>query len=227
MCDNYQPNPQYRNYSQVIMPCPQVPNPLYNPPYPNYLPNPDHFDQPDPYHPYPPCHQCHPHRNHLEVDGDHEDDDKVCLTKYDGGIHWKAWLMQFEDISERCQWGYLSKLGKLKELLKDEALVYCSYLPTEVKESYRQLFNKRNLRFGQKDTPHTSKTNLFILKQKDNKSLKVWAVHCMSTSMDAWQDESEAVAQTKVINAFLCGAKDAKASLSIMDRELATMDEAI
>ena len=120
-----------------------------------------------------------------------------------------------------------AKLGKLKELLKDEALVYCSYLPTEVKESYRQLCDKMNLRFGQKDTPRTSQTNLFILKQKDDESLEVWAAHCMSTSMDAWQDESETVAQTQAINAFLCGAKDGEASLSIMDREPTTMDKAI
>ena len=119
------------------MPYPQVPNPHFNPPCPNYPPNPDQLDQPDPYQPYPPRHQRCPHKNHLEIDGDHEDDDKVCLTKYDGSIHWKAWLMQFEDISNRSRWGYQAKLGKLKELLKDEALVYCSYLPTEVKESYR------------------------------------------------------------------------------------------
>ena len=163
----------------------------------------------------------------MEIDGDHEDDDKVHLTKYDGSIHCKAWLMQFEDISDRCRWGYQAKLGKLKELLKDEALVYCSYLPTEAKESYRQLCDKMNLRFGQKDTPRASQTNLFILKQKDDESLEVWAARCMSTSMDAWQDESEVVAQTQAINAFLHGAKDAEASLSVMDRELATMDEAI
>ena len=107
------------------------------------------------------------------------------------------------------------------------ALVYCSYLPTEVKESYRQLCDKLNLRFGQKDTPHTSQTNLFILKQKDDESLEVWASHCMSTSMDTWQDESEAVAQTQVSNIFLHGAKDAEASLSVMGREPATMDDAI
>ena len=135
--------------------------------------------------------------------------------------------MQFKDISNRCRWGYQAKLGKLKELLKDEALVYCSYLPTEVKESYRQLCDKMNMRFGQKDTPRTSQTNLFILKQKDDESLEVWSARCMSTFMDAWQDESEVVDQTQAINTFLHGAKDVKASLSVMDRELATMDEAI
>ena len=75
------------------MPYPPVPNPHYNPPYPNYPSNPDHFDQPNPHHPYPPHHQHHPHRNRLQIDGDHEDDDKVHLAKYDGSIHGKAWLM--------------------------------------------------------------------------------------------------------------------------------------
>ena len=135
--------------------------------------------------------------------------------------------MQFEDISNRHQWGYQAKLGKLKELLKDESLVYCSYLPTEVKESYRQLCNKMNQRFGQKDTPHTSQTNLLIFKQKADESLEVWAAYCMSTSMYVLQDESEAVDQTQAINAFLCGAKDAEVSFSVMDREPATMDVAI
>ena len=50
MCDNHQPNPQYRNYPQASMPYPQVPNPHFNPPCPNYPPNPDQLDQSDLYH---------------------------------------------------------------------------------------------------------------------------------------------------------------------------------
>ena len=56
MCDNHQPNPQYRNYPQAPMSYPQVPNPHFNPPCPNYPPNLDQLDQPDLYHPYPPHH---------------------------------------------------------------------------------------------------------------------------------------------------------------------------
>ena len=48
-------------------------------------------------------------------------------------------------------------------------------------------------------------------------SKEVWAECCMQTSMDAWQDQSEAVAQSQAITAFLCGAKDNEASLLAMD----------
>ena len=76
------------------------------------------------------------------------------MTKYDGKVNWKAWFMQFDDIDDRHRWNYTTKLGKLKELLKDaDALAYFSRLPLNVRESYHLLCEKMNLRFGQKDTP--------------------------------------------------------------------------
>ena len=78
------------------------------------------------------------------------------MTKYDGKVNWKAWFMQFDDIADRPRWNYTTKLGKLKELLKDDTLAYFSRLPLNVRESYRLLCEKMNLRFGQKDTPRTA-----------------------------------------------------------------------
>ena len=96
--------------------------------------------------------------------------------------------MQFDDIADRRRWNNTTKLGKLKELLKDDALAYFSRLPLNVRESYCLLCEKMNLRFGQKDTPRTAQTQLFVIKQKDEEELEEWAERCMSVSMDGWQD---------------------------------------
>ena len=95
-------------------------------------------------------------RNNLEINDDFEDDDRVQMTKYDGKVNWRAWHMQFDDIADRRRWSYGAKLGKLKELLKDDALAYFSRLPLNVRESYRLLCAKLDLRFGRTDTPRTA-----------------------------------------------------------------------
>ena len=149
------------------------------------------------------------------------------MTKYDGKVNWKVWFMQFDDIADRRRWNYTTKLGKLKELLKDDALAYFSRLPLNVRESYRLLCEKMNLRFGQKDTPRTAQTQLFVIKQKDEEELEEWAEHCMSVSMDGWQDQSEVVAQEQAVNAFLHGARERDSALAVMDKEPASIDEAV
>ena len=135
--------------------------------------------------------------------------------------------MQFDDITDRRRWNYTTKLGKLKELLKDDALAYFSRLPLNVRESYRLLCEKMNLRFGQKDTPRTAQTQLFVIKQKDEEELEEWAERCMSMSMDGWQDQSEVVAQEQAVNAFLRGARERDSALAVMDKEPASIDEAV
>ena len=149
------------------------------------------------------------------------------MTKYDGKVNWKAWFMQFDDIADRRRWNYTTKLGKLKELLKDDALAYFSRLPLNVRESYRLLCEKMNLRFGQKDTPRTAQTQLFVIKQKDEEELEEWAERCMSVSIDGWQDQSEVVAQEQAVNAFLRGARERDSALAVMDKEPASIDEAV
>ena len=136
------------------------------------------------------------------------------MTKYDGKVNWKAWFMQFNDIADRRRWNYTTKLGKLKKLLKDDALAYFSRLPLNVRESYCLLCEKINLRFGQKDTPQTAQTQLFVIKQKELEELEEWAECCMSVSMDGWQDQSEVVAQEQAVNAFLHGAKERDSALA-------------
>ena len=84
-----------------------------------------------------------------------------------------------------------------------------------------------NLRFGQKDTPRTAQSQLFVMKQKDEEELEEWAEHCMSVSMDGWQDQSEVVAQEQAVNAFLRGAKGRDSALAVMDKEPASIDEAV
>ena len=64
------------------------------------------------------------------------------MTKYDGKVNWKVWFMQFDDIADRRRWNYNTKLGKLKELLKDDALAYFSRLPLNVRKSYHLLCEK-------------------------------------------------------------------------------------
>ena len=130
------------------------------------------------------------------------------MTKYDGTVNWKGWFMQFDDIADRCRWNYTTKLGKLKELLKDDALAYFSRVHLNVRESYRLLCEKMNLRFGQKYTPRTAQTQLFVIKQKDDEELEEWGEHCMSVSIDGWQDQSEVVAQEQAVNGFLHGARE-------------------
>ena len=94
-------------------------------------------------------------------------------------------------------------------------------------ESYRLLCAKLNLRFGQKDTARTAQTQLFVIKQKDEEEFEEWAEQCLSVSMDGWQEQSEVVAQEQAVHAFLRGAREKDSALAVMDKEPASIDEAV
>ena len=71
--------------------------------------------------------------------------------------------MQFEDIADHCQWSYHVKLHKLKELFKDDTLVYYTRLSHDICNSYLQLCEKITMQFGQKDTPQAAQNQLGVI----------------------------------------------------------------
>ena len=135
--------------------------------------------------------------------------------------------MQFEDIADHHQWSYHVKLGKLKELFQDDALIYYSRLSRDICNSYLQLCEKMNMQFDQKDMPQAAQNQLGVITQQEDKALEVLAEYCTSIALDAWGHESTYASETEAIHTFLRGAHEAEGGLSVMDQSPRSMSDAL
>jgi hypothetical protein len=73
-------------------------------------------------------------------------------------VNWSAYQMQFELISEHNNWTASVKAIELLTELKDDAMVYSSFLPSDVKSSFSSLGAAMASRFGDHGYPETYKT---------------------------------------------------------------------
>ncbi|CAC5408153.1 unnamed protein product [Mytilus coruscus] len=93
--------------------------------------------------------------NTSEVTRVNENGRRTRVPFYNGKDPWNAYVMQFELIVEMNNWSPSTKAIKLVTALKDEAMVYASFLTPETKRTYSVLCAAMSNRFGDHGYPET------------------------------------------------------------------------
>jgi len=94
---------------------------------------------------------------------------------YNGKEPWSAYQMQFELIAELNNWTPSVKAVELLTALKDDAMVYASFLSIDVKSSYSSLCAAMASRFGDNGYPETYRQELFTLKKQHRETIQEYA----------------------------------------------------
>jgi len=81
--------------------------------------------------------------------------------------------------------------------------------------------------FGRKDLPHIIRRQLQDLKQEQDELLEEYAERAQEMSTDGYPDTPEEFVEIIAIDAFLKGCTDKKAALTAMDKNPATLDQAL
>jgi hypothetical protein len=84
-----------------------------------------------------------------------------------------------------------------------------------------------NERFGRKDLPHIIRRQLQDLKQEQDDLLEEYAERAQEMSTDGYPDTPAEFVEIIAIDAFLKGCTDKKAALTAMDKNPATLDQAL
>jgi len=98
-------------------------------------------------------------RPNVSFDSSRNDGRRTRVPCYNGKEPWSAYQMQFELISEHNNWTASVKAIELLTALKDDAMVYASFLPSDVKSSFSSLCAAMVSRFGDHGYPETTHKN--------------------------------------------------------------------
>lgn len=149
------------------------------------------------------------------------------LSTFDGKSEWKPYYLQFIHIANKYNWDTQQRLDKLIECLRDKALKFYSTRPASIQNDFKQLSEKFNQRFGNKDLPYTIRRQLQDVRQNVDESIDEFAERVQEMATDGYIDTPEKVVDTISVDAFLKGCTDKKAALLAMEKSPVRIDEAL
>jgi hypothetical protein len=114
-------------------------------------------------------------RPNVSFDSSRNDGRRTRVPCYNGKEPWSAYQMQFELISEHNNWTASVKTIELLTALKDDAMVYASFLPSDVKSSFSSSGAAMASIFGDHGDPETYRQELHTLKKLSRETIQEYA----------------------------------------------------
>jgi hypothetical protein len=135
--------------------------------------------------------------------------------------------MQFELISEHNNWTASVKAIELLTALKDDAMVYASFLPSDVKSSFSSLCAAMVSRFGDHGYPETYTQELHTLKKLSRETIQEYAFRVEMLVRKSFPTIDTATHGTLSVEYMLRGLPDQSISLELLTKRISSMTEAI
>ena len=116
------------------------------------------------------------------------------------------------------------------DCFRGKALDLFSGLQLEVRENFDLLTKKLDHRFGRKDPPASVRQQLASLKQKAGQTLEEYAERAQKLALDSFPEaegDASHILLTVAMEAFLKGCTHWKAALQVLNKEPATLEDAL
>ena len=156
-----------------------------------------------------------------------QDTYKSRLPYYNGKGDWKSFMVQFEIIAERNDWGPRQKANEIMLVLKDEALQFATRLAPEVRTSFSLLNAEMNRRFGDTNYPETYRRELQLVKKQYKESIYEYASRVENMVRKAYPGLERSLFNNLSIEHMLSGLPDQSIMYDVLTKRPTTMDEAI
>ncbi|CAG2249296.1 unnamed protein product [Mytilus edulis] len=146
---------------------------------------------------------------------------------YNGRDPWNAYFMQFELIAEINRWDTDTKAIELVTALKDEAMVYASYLSPETKRSFFGLCAAMSNRFGDHGYPETYRQELHTLRKQGKENIHEYASRVEMLVRRSFPTIDVATHSTLSVEYMLRGLPDQSIAIELLTKRITSMTEAI
>ncbi|CAC5380863.1 unnamed protein product [Mytilus coruscus] len=156
--------------------------------------------------------------------------DNGCRTRvpfYNGKDPWNAYVMLFELIAEMNNWTPLTKAIELVTALKDEAMVYASFLTTETKRSFSALCAAMSNRFGDHGYPETYRQELHTLRKQNRETIQEYVSSVEMLVRKSFPTIETATHSTLSIEYLLRGLPDQSIAIELLTKRITSITEAI
>ncbi|VDI49223.1 Hypothetical predicted protein [Mytilus galloprovincialis] len=146
---------------------------------------------------------------------------------YNGRDPWNAYFMQFELIAEINRWDTNTKAIELVTTLKDEAMVYASYLSPETKRSFFGLCAAMSNRFGDHGYPETYRQELHTLRKQGKENIHEYASRVEMLVRRSFPTIDVATHSTLSVEYMLKRLPDQSIAIELLTKRITSMTEAI
>ena len=203
------------------------------------IPDPDRHDEYIPRHPQRQFIQgsSNNHCEFIRASGDHhiqhsEENNafepRPRLPTFNGKGDWKSFWVQFQFLSQRCNWDENRQLGHLVSCIQDEAMEYVSRLPVDVRSRLPQLVNALERRFGDYVLPETHRASLQSIKKNSKETLQEYSARVHMLMIKAYPGlEGSKIFVDMTIEHLVNGLADPNLIYDVMTKKPTTVEQAL
>lgn len=176
---------------------------------------------------YPGFRQLSNNNIHMDATRTSDNGRRNRVPYYSGKEPWSAYVMQFNLIADSNNWSLETRAIELLTAMKDEAMVYASYLPTEVKQNFPALCMVMANRYGDHGYPETYRQELHSLRKHHKETIHEYASRVEMLVRKSFPTMDASTHSTLSVEYMLRGLPDQSIALDLLTKRLTSMTEAI
>ena len=167
------------------------------------------------------------HRQRVQYGEMHRNEPRVNLPSYSGNTSWKSFIMQFQLLADRFDWGRRRQAEEIILCLRDEAQSFVAQLPVHIRQDIDALNREMDKRFGDHTLPETYRRNLQNVQKSYSETYQKYAARVEQTVRKAYPGINESLFNELCVEYMLNGIPDRNIAYDVLTKRPKSLDEAI
>ena len=172
-----------------------------------------------------PVHNTYPPR--MYHDENRRNEPRISLPNYNGNTNWNSFLIQFQLLADRFDWGRRRQAEKMILCLRDEAQSFVVQLPVHIRQDLDALCKELDKRFGDHTLPETYRRNLQHFQKSYSETYQKYAARIEETVRKAYPGISENLFDELCVEYMLNGIQDKDVAYDVLTKKPNSFEEAI
>ena len=157
----------------------------------------------------------------------HYNEPRPKLPVYDGRSEWQSFIVPFNLLAERYDWGKRRQCEEIMLCLTNEAQIFASKLPCEIRNDLESLCAEMEKRFGDHTLPETYRRNLRSLRKSSTESYQKYAARVAESVRKAFPGINGELYNQLCVEHMINGISDQGVAYDVLSKRPKSLDEAI
>ena len=149
------------------------------------------------------------------------------LPVFNGRHTWDSFIIPFQLIADRFDWGKRRQVEEMILCFRDVALTFTAQLPAYLREDLDSLCKEMDKRFGDHTLPETYRRNLMTMRQSNSESYQKYAARVSECVRKAFPGINYVLFNELCVEHLLNGIPDQGVAYDVITKRPKTIDEAI
>ena len=149
------------------------------------------------------------------------------LPVFNGRHKWESFIIRFQLIADRFDWGKRRQVEEMILCFRDDALIFASQLPQYLREDLDSLCKEMDKRFGDHTLPETYRRNLRTIRKSNTENYQKFAARVAECVRKAFPGINDILFNKLCVEHLLNGIPDQGVAYDVITKRPKTIDEAI